>query len=89
MLTTTAAHRDVEKITARLHIENVYSDGTVRETLTAEIPAPGAEPLDEWADEALFPLTGTGWYGGDGLYIVTVLDSSESTLTGRTFTWGL
>jgi hypothetical protein len=78
-----------ETITVRLHIENVYSDGTVRETLTVEIPAPNTSGLDEWADECLFPLTGTGWYGGDGLYIVTVLDSSETTLTGRTFTWGI
>lgn len=78
-----------EKVTARLHIENVYSDGIVRETLAVEIPAPGAEALDEWADEVLFPLTGTGWYGSDAIYIVTVLHSTDESLTGRTFTWGM
>lgn len=79
------------KLTAR--IDNVYSDDTITNVMRVDVPAP--EVLDrgdvesEWAEDHLFPLTGTG-RSGDAGYFVEIIECPEvPELVGRTYEWGI
>ena len=82
-------------------IDNVYEDGeTITNTLydvKVDAPTPD-DALDIWAEDNLFPLTGTGRYAGnnageertpDAAYFVKILAAEEKSLVGQTFEWGL
>ena len=84
-----------------LQIENVYADGdSTRETLyDVKVPKAPTDPdeHEEWAEDNLFPLTGTGRYAGNGTdettpdaaYFVEVLAAEDPALVGRKYEWGL
>lgn len=79
-----------------LKIENVYPDGTIKNT--KEILVPDAPTLDldaddelvqEWAFAWLYPHTGTGRTEGDAGYFVEIIGASRKDLVGREFEWGI
>ena len=78
--------------TVDLEIENVYPDAMSTTHLTnIDVTPPSAltdEALDDWADEELFPLTGTGREGGNPMYQVSINGSSDSRLIGLSFSFG-
>lgn len=78
-------------VVVSLTIVNGYGDGLEQVTAVENVtvPAPSSASLDEWADEHLFPLTGTGRHGGESWYAVTVTSSSDAQLTGHVFTFGV
>lgn len=78
---------------ATLKITNVYvGDGEIEVTLPdVELPDlyEGDEDHEAWAEDHLFPYTGTGRESGDASYFVEVLNPSDPRLEGRTFEWGV
>lgn len=82
MLSLTVEFTDVYDGEEYVRTEDVYA------------PAPTAgDDLDEWAEENLFPLTGTGREHGEAAYFVKVLsapclDPNVPDLTGKTWEWG-
>lgn len=74
-------------VTLTLSITNVYDDDELAHFETKEVPAPNGEDLDDWADEHLFPLTGTGHTTGAAGYFVKVVESSDPELVGRDWEW--
>jgi len=88
---------------ALLKIENIYEDGVeITNTVEAEITRPPEDvdsaEYDEWANEEIFPFTGTNRFAGndegltytpDAGYFVKILECDDSTLVGRTFEFGL
>lgn len=85
-----------------LKIENFYEDGDKSATTLydVEVPDPPTEPEphEEWAEEHLYPLTGTGRYAGndageertpDAAYFVEIIAASHPALVGRTYEWGV
>jgi hypothetical protein len=87
-------------ITVSLAIDNVYEEGgTIKATVTdAVIPAPpptgrdsdqGSEAWHEWAYDNLFPFTGTGREKGNAAYFATITASSDPSLVGEEFEWGV
>jgi hypothetical protein len=82
-------------VTLTLDIENHYGDEVVTTEVEVTVPAPppdtdGEDAMREWADEHLYPLTGTGRTEGDAAYFVSIGRSSrpELMLCGREFEWG-
>ena len=78
-------------ITVSLHIVNTYEDGEVITTVVtgAEVAAPPpAGDLDDWAEDTIYPLTGTGKNNGDAWYDATITASSVPTLVGTTYEFG-
>ena len=78
-------------ITISLHIVNTYEDGEVITTVVtgAEVAAPPpAGDLDNWAEDTIYPLTGTGKSNGDAWYDATITASSEPSLVGTTYEFG-
>jgi len=88
----------------KVKIDNVYDDGTIRETKTVNIPEPptpldfDSEAHEDWAYDNLFCLTGTGRYAGndagetstpDAGYFVEVLTADDPALVGRKYEWGI
>jgi hypothetical protein len=80
-----------------LTIENTYEDGDEVVVLKDEEIEDPPTPVDmesdawsEWADDQIYPLTGTGRTEGDSWYNVTVTASSDPNLVpvGTTFEWG-
>lgn len=86
--------RDLSTVDLTVKITNVYDDGevvTVTERLVADAPD-SRDPdylRDYWAEEWLFPLTGTGRTEGDATYFVYVVESSDPELVGMYWEWGL
>ena len=75
-------------ITMRLEIANVYGDEEIITHETVELPVPEAdEDLDDWGEDHIFPLTGTGRTEGDAAYFVEVLESSDPTMVGHKWEW--
>lgn len=75
-----------------IKIENVYPDDVVRRTMAVSVPAPPEdhEDLNMWAEDHLYPLTGTGRTEGDAGYFVTVLKCPYyPALEGNEFEWGI
>jgi hypothetical protein len=74
-----------------LRITNVYPDETVEQTTVVTVPAPeNVYDLDEWAEDHLMPLTGTGREKGDAGYFVKITDSPDDPiLVGSEFAWGI
>ena len=73
--------------TLDLRIENVYSDETITNHVTVTVPDPPAgAAFEDWAEEHIYPLTGTG-RPGDAGYFVTVLESDSPVLAGARFEW--
>lgn len=72
-------------------IENHYVGGpVVKETVTVELPpAHSLSDLDEWAEDNLFPLTGTGRTKGDAGYFVKIIDADLPGYVGLEFEWGV
>lgn len=78
-------------ITVSLHIVNTYEDGEVITTVVtdAEVAAPSpAGDLGDWAEDTIYPLTGTGKNDGDAWYDATITASSEPSLVGATYEFG-
>ncbi|MEU0344217.1 hypothetical protein ABZ092_36060 [Streptomyces bobili] len=76
--------------TLTLHITNGYEDGSeVITTPVVEVPIPAElDELSDWADDHIFPHTGTGRSDGDSWYEVKVTESTAPELLGRTFEFG-
>jgi hypothetical protein len=86
-------------ITINLNIVNSYGDGSsAAVTVTGlTIAHPGLprppvtdrqwQTLTDWADDHLWPLTGTGRTTGSACYEVTVTASTLPWLLGHTFDW--
>lgn len=82
-----------QTVSITVDISNTYPDGEeVNVRVTETVPAPwdkgSEEQMDEWAYEAIFPLTGTGRTEGDAWYDATIVESSDPFLVGLTFDWG-
>jgi hypothetical protein len=78
-------------ITVSLHIVNTYEDGEVITTMItdAEVAAPpAAGDLDGWAEDTIYPLTGTGKSNGDAWYDATITASSGPSLVGTIYEFG-
>lgn len=83
-------------ITLDLRILNTYEDGDEYTTVKCgvEVPPPPVEEYSDaytdWADEHIFPHTGTGRTKGDSWYDVTVTASSAPHLipVGTTYEFG-
>lgn len=80
------------KITVK--VDNIYEDGTeVTVTEEADIEEPWGEPdtddWEDWADEQLFPLTGTGKTEGDAGYFLEITACEDASLVGQKFEWGI
>jgi hypothetical protein len=89
----TAERTRPAEITLDLSIENTYEDGDeVTTTATATLPLPpfGDEEREEWANEHIMPLTGTGKTDGDAWYDVKVTASNMPDLipVGQTYEFG-
>lgn len=91
-----ALHAAVPTITISLEIENTYEleeyDDETTTVTDAVMPAPPADrdsqAFEDWADEHIKPLTGTGQTRGDSWYDVEVTACSDPTLVGHEFQWG-
>lgn len=87
-------------ITITIHIDNFYVDDgdhvLVDKTITVP-PAPldraqdsGESEYDLWAEDYLYPHTGTGREEGDAGYFVEITASpDDATLVGQKFEWGI
>lgn len=82
----------VETFSIELHITNTYEelDDPIVTTPTAQVPLPEPdEDLDEWAQENLYDLTGTGHETGDSWYDVEITKfDARPDLVGRVFELG-
>jgi hypothetical protein len=72
-----------------VEIENVYEDETITVVDEVEVPAVEWDSLDDWAEDYLYPLTGTGRPEGDAGYFLTVTACDDPRLVGITFDWGI
>lgn len=82
-----------------IEIENVYVGGpTIRVTETFDCPPmvsavagvwPSEDEAEQWAEEHLYPYTGTGRESGDAAYFVEVTACEEPGYVGLHFEWGL
>lgn len=84
---------DDTMITLTLRIENIYPGETVVTTRTVQAAMPHCatdEDWSDWANDYLFPVTGTGREDGDSSYDVTITKSEGGArdLEGRTFMFG-
>lgn len=74
------------------HVDNVYEDGDkVRVEFDEQVPPfpEAGDDVDEWAEDNLFPLTGTGRPDGDAGYFLKITRCDEQPdLVGREFEWG-
>lgn len=74
-----------------VQITNVYGDEEITSTEHIDVPtAPlsDSDDLEDWADEHLLPLTGTGRTEGEAGYFVEVLSAPDQPeLVGREFEW--
>ncbi len=80
-------------IDVTLIIDNHYPDDKITVTVETQVPAPPALDTDEyedWEQDHIFPLTGTG-RDGDSCYFVTVASSSDPAMlpVGTEFEFGL
>ena len=77
----------------KLRFSNTYDDGHECEnTKEIDTPGDGEEALEEWWDGPVFDLTGCackegGHPDGDAHYEVTVIESSNPSLVGKTNEW--
>lgn len=81
-----------DDITIEFTVDNVYADGTVTRDYVepVEPPAPGDDDLEDWAEDVLFPFTGTGRTEGDAGYFLKITACERRPeLVGRTFEWGV
>ena len=81
-------------VTLTLRIDNYYEGGDkVITTPTVTVPAPPPESdedeYEDWADEHIMAATGTGRTEGDSSYFVKITESTDPTLVGREFEWGV
>lgn len=83
------------EITLTLSVRNIYDDDTITTTKTATVPYPpfaedGSDEAEEWGNEHIMPLTGTGREEGDAYYEVTVTASNQPDLipVGQTYEFG-
>jgi hypothetical protein len=77
-----------------IKVENHYGDDVVRLEKVLAIPVPevddAEDEYEEWAEEHLYPETGTGRTEGDACYFVTITRFDERPdLVGREFEWGV
>ena len=72
-------------------IDNIYEDGDeIVTTETADVPAPEpGQDRDDWAEDYLFPLTGTGRTDGDAAYFLRITECEDPSLVGAEFEWGI
>jgi len=78
-------------ISVSLRIENRYEfyETVVTEVTDEIIPALAPdEDEQDWAQEFIYPWTGTGHTDGDSWYDVEVTTSSDPTMVGRKYDFG-
>lgn len=71
-------------------IENIYDSETILTADRVTVPAPPAEvdEREDWAQDVLFPLTGTGRTEGNSAYVLTITASDDPELVGATYEFG-
>lgn len=86
----------LKTVTVSLEMSNHYEyyDTVVTYETDAVVPAPpmgerDTEAFNDWAFTHLFQFTGAGHTDGDSWYDVTIVASSDPTLVGLDFTWGI
>jgi hypothetical protein len=81
----------VSEVRVTVRIINVYPDETVESDVDLTLPAPeNPHDLDDWAEDHLMPLTGTGRTKGDAGYFVKITASPDlPILMGSEFAWGI
>ncbi|MBU2698854.1 MULTISPECIES: hypothetical protein [Pimelobacter] len=92
MTTTQTAETTEATVTLKVRIENYSAQGEeVLAYETATVPAlpRGASAGDRqnWFDDHLFALTGTGQTTGDWCYFLTIVEASDEALIGQSFEW--
>ena len=82
---------DPAMLTLRVEVTNVYDDGESSHQQVVTTPPPpdldDEDELSEWAENWLFPLTGTGRETGEAGYFVKILEAPDAALVGREFEW--
>ena len=83
-------------VRAQIMSTSLYADGhAVTELLDMDLPAPPGreDDMDQWAEDALYPITGTGdptRENMDACYTIQVVDCEDRPdLNARTWEWGL
>lgn len=72
-------------------IENTYDDGSVFTEKTTDVPTPllNDEDMEEWWNEHIFPLTGTGREKGYAIYEAKITKCDDlPQLVGESYEWG-
>lgn len=81
---------EIETVDLIVKVTNVYPGEEITHFEEVELPAPDSydeDDLEDWADEHLFPLTGTGRLSGEAGYFVTITHGDDPELVGRTWEW--
>lgn len=90
---TASAHQCAQEISIEIQIDNTYPDEafSATKTVTCKTPTQSDDDyLDEWAQDNLFPHTGTGRCEGEAFYEVAIMRCDyRPDLEGRTWDWGL
>lgn len=74
----------------KLHIENYYDGDVVITEPVAYVTVPDDDDIEDWADDQILPLTGTGRTEGNSAYFVTITEfSARPDLVGRKFEFGI
>lgn len=85
-------------IDIEVSVENIYEDGSnVATVVTATVDEPKVGPCDqggcdlsEWADDNIYPHTGTGRTDGDAAHFAEIVKAPAGWefLVGEQFEWG-
>lgn len=72
-----------------VRVDNTYNDGTITKHYTVDVPVADPDDVDEWSEDYIFPLTGTGRSDDYAGYETKVTACDEQPwLVGRVFCWG-
>lgn len=79
-------------VALKVKIENYSAQGEkVLAYETATVPAlpcgASEEERQDWFDEHLWHLTGTGESAGDWCYFLTIVEASDEALIGQSYEW--
>lgn len=81
-------------MTIVVEIENTYPDQTITKRYTRVVPMPllNDDDMEEWWEDEIFPLTGTGPEMSDqyAIYEAKIIKCDElPQLVGETHEWGV